>query len=264
MRDRWGICASVVWLTLWVSACVSFERSDEEEPPLTSDADEHVCDDVFIDSEDAYAAARECTRIDGSLHVDSELPVERLAFPKLMAITGDVAPTYGDYPHPLAGLEFPALETVGGSVTLSATNLERIEWPKLRSVGGALRAISMPELVAFAAPKLHRIGGDVQFTLVPVLESIDLRALHTIEGLVAIALGRALVEVRCSRIEHIGGSASIEGLGLLSADDVLPLWEASDRTLPLAQIGCCSDDPGVVQANCGESSVFACAYDEVL
>lgn len=258
MRERWGVRWSFIWLTLWMSACVVSERTDGWASSRAPATDEHVCEDVLIDSGDSYAAARKCTRIEGSLHVDPQTPVARLEFPKLTAITGDVAPRYGEYPHRLAGLEFPELESIGGSVTLSATSIETIEWPVLESIGGPLRAISTPELVRFAAPMLQRIGGDMQISLTPKLESIDLRALHTIEGFAAILLAGALVEVRCSHIEFVDGSVNADGLVLLSAEDVLPLWEASDGTTPLGQIGCCSEDPDVVQANCDESSMFTC------
>ena len=60
------------------------------------------------------------------------------------------------------------------------------------------------------------------------------------------------------RIEFVDGSVTADGLTHLSADAILPLWEASDGKMPVGQIGCCSGDPGVVRVNCDETSKFTC------
>lgn len=263
MRERWGVRVSVLWLTLNVSACATSDRLDDwKSARKTPTDDEKVCASVSINSRATYEAARDCTRIEGSLYVSPETPLDHLTFLELTTITGDVAPMYSAHPHPLVELDFPSLHTIGGSVTLSATRVEDVNWPELRSIEGSLRVISTSELVRFAAPKLERIGSDLQITLVRKLETIDLRALKTIDGFAAIFLAPSLIETRFENIEVVGGEANLDGLMLLSTDAILPLWEASDRTRELGQIGCCIDDPAVVQSNCNEYSELTCGAND--
>lgn len=246
----------IVWLALSTAACLtSADVGVLEETNAT-----RVCGQVNVHTRADYEAARNCTRIDGSLLLGADAPELEFEFPELTEITGELTPVYDDgHPHPLAQLRFQKLRTIGGSVTLSATDLHDVEWPELRRVGGQLRAIAMPKLARLALPKLERIDGAVQILLNSTLEQLDLRALRVVGGFVAIYLDPALTEVRCDDIERVDGSASLDGLGLLSAHTVLPLWEASDRTRALGQIGCCSDNPDTLRTNCDEASELTCS-----
>lgn len=239
-----------------LDASVSSDQTTERE--IDARVPFERCADIAIVTREHYEAARKCAVIEGNLRVSFLSDVFDLEFPRLVEVQGDITPLYLEFPHPLKRLRLPALERVGGSVILSATGLEEIDWPELRSIGGHLDLISIARLRRFTAPELETIGGPMQITLNPKLQKIDLRELRRIEGDVAMLLNYALDSLRIDRIESVNGSADLTGLVRLRADAALPLWLASDQSRSLATIGCCIGDDDASTAGCEMFDVATC------
>jgi hypothetical protein len=80
---------------------------------------------------------------------------------------------------------FPSLEKIGDALSIADSDVERVRFPALSSIGddarndacgGGLEVRSNPRLVELYFPVLSRVDGDLWMQLNPLLRSCDLRA----------------------------------------------------------------------------------------
>jgi hypothetical protein len=216
-----------------------------------------TCGSVTLASQDDYDAVEDCTTIDGDLIIAWNSPVKDPLFANLTTITGDVGPTYSSGTNSMTGLRLPAVETIGGTVTLTATDVATIDWPELTSIGGDLAVVQALELTRFAAPELTSIGGPVQFTLDPKLTRLDMRALETVDGFFNIIQSPKLDTAYFDAVQTVNGSCSLGDLLFVSYGAVEPLWQASDQSADPGAIGCCVAGTGVTTINCNGITIFS-------
>lgn len=204
-----------------------------------------------------YTNNAECTKINGNLVIAHNSANKDPLFSKLTSVTGDVGVTYSSGTNTMTGLRLPAIKTIGGGVTLTATNVATINWPELTSIGGQLSCINMADLTSFETPKLTSIGDSVQFTFDGQLTRIDMRALRTVGSFFNILFLDELDTAYFNMVQDVDGSVNLSGLMHISYSALQPLWNAGDRSEQPQQIGCCLAGTGVTQSNCGDINIFS-------
>lgn len=119
--------------------------------------------------------------IDGDVHLDSHLPWGFL-WRSVREIRGDLI---FHYDSPVIHLDFPLLHQLHGSLSIDANtapNLESIQAPRLRRIGGDVHFRGHEHLEALELDSLTHIGGGAVVTESASLEVLSLPVLQRVEG----------------------------------------------------------------------------------
>jgi hypothetical protein len=161
----------------------------------------------------------ELTTVDKGLRIYYADSLETLNFPKLQQVIENVlVQGRSSGAQNLQAFELPALQTVGGSFTLSYwREATAVSLPELTSVDGAFAVTYINKAEHIAAPKLESVAS---FTLnnCAVLTEIDFRAVET-SGAISVSSCAALPEIAFPALTTASTSITLSSCAALSGID---------------------------------------------
>ncbi|MDR0668124.1 MAG: hypothetical protein LBF90_05865 [Prevotellaceae bacterium] len=176
----------------------------------------------------------ELTAIDKGLRIYYVDSLANIHFPKLQAIVESVTiQGRSSGVQNLHAVEFPALQKVGGSFTLSYwREITSVNLPQLTEVSSTFTITSLSKATHFAAPRLETVGA-LTMSNCAAMTSVDFGALKTVNGHVNPNLA-ALAEVHFPALETVAGSMTFSTSATITALRFPALTSAGSLTIPNA------------------------------
>ncbi|MDR2361725.1 MAG: hypothetical protein LBD91_03260 [Prevotellaceae bacterium] len=176
----------------------------------------------------------ELTTIDKSFRIYYVDSLASIGFPKLQQVIENVTMQgRSNGTQNLHAIDFPALQTVGGSFTLSYwREVTAVNIPALTDVKGAFAVSYLTKINTLAAPKLET-AGTFSLSNCTALAALDFPALKTVNGNLS-PNATALAEVAFPALETVAGLMSFATSATLTGLQFPALTSAGSLTIPNA------------------------------